>query len=228
MMILRFTVISLVVLNLLLWGWASLQPEPVLRGPAGDPGHIRQISNVPAIRLASEATRLPPGGTQASRQCYTLGPLNSRSVMQSIQDQLSRSVVQLSWHEGTVVVEQGFWVYLEPFDSREEAARAVEQLVARGVRDYYLIPQGPYANAVSVGLYERESQAAARQQSIEALGLGWPVMMEMQRKDEPRYWLDFEIRPDASIQVSSLAAGSPEAQSLEVPCPENEASFPPT
>lgn len=227
-MILRFTVIGLVVLNVLLWGWAALQPEPTSPVEPGDPSRITQISNLPAIRLASEATRLPPGGSQVSRQCYTLGPLSSRMLMQGIQDQLARSVVQLSWHESTAVVEQGYWVYLEPFDSYEEAAEAVGQLVDAGVRDYYLMPRGPHANAISVGLFEQESQAQARKEEIEALGLGWPVSMQMQRKDESRYWLDFEIRPDADIEIASLVAGNAEVQHLEVPCPENEASFPPT
>lgn len=227
-MILRFTVIGLVVLNVFLWGWAALQPEP--RDPAAeaDPARITQISNLPSIRLARESERLPPGGSIASRQCFTLGPLPSRSVMEGIQGELERSVVQLSWHETTAVVEQGYWVYLEPFASYEQAAEAVEQLVAAGVRDYYVMPGGRFANAVSVGLFERQSQAQARKEQIESLDLGWPVVMEMQRKDEPRFWLDFEIRGDANVEVSSLAADHAEAQHLEVPCPENQASFPPT
>lgn len=227
-MVVRFTVIGLVVLNIFLWGWAAIQPKPQ-SGPASkDPARITQIGDLPVIRLASEATRLPPGGSVASRRCYSLGPIASRSAMRSIQDELARDVVQLSWHETSAVVEQGYWVYLEPFGSYEQAAEAVDQLVAQGVRDYYLMPRGPYANAVSVGLYEQRSQAQARQEEIEALGLGWPVAVEMQRKDEVRYWLDFEISGDSDIEVDSVTAHHSGAQHLEVPCPENQASFPPT
>ena len=50
----------------------------------------------------------------------------------------------------------------------------------------------------------------------------------MQRKDEPRFWLDFEIRSDSDIEVASLVEEGSEARHLEVPCAENEASFPPT
>lgn len=228
MMILRLTVIGLVVGNILLWGWAAMQPEPPSTSVIQDPSRITQISGLPAIRLASEDTRVPPGGSLASRRCYTLGPIPSRSTMQSIQAGLARDVVQLSWHETTALVEQGYWVFLEPFDGYEQAAEAVDRLVAHGIRDYYLMPSGPMANAVSVGLYERESQARARKEQIEALNLGWPVAVEMQRKDEPRYWLDFEIRADSGIEVERLAAGLSEAQHLEVPCSANEASFPPT
>jgi hypothetical protein len=183
---------------------------------------------LPAIRLASEAERLPPGGAQASRQCFTLGPIDSRSAMRSIQDELERSVVQLSWHETSAVVEQGYWVYLEPFGSYGQAAEAVEQLLAAGVTDYYVMPEGPFEHAVSVGLYERRSQAETRLAEIEALGLGWPVAMEMQRRDEPRYWLDFEIRDDTDVDIPGLVENAGGAQHLEVPCPENEGSFPPT
>lgn len=227
-MILRFTVIGLVVLNVFLWGWAALQPEPPAAVETSESASVHQIGNLPAIRLASESTRLPPGGEIASRQCFTLGPLPSRTAMQGIQDELARSVVHLSWHETTAVVEQGYWVYLEPFETYEQAAEAVAQLVSKGVRDYYVMPGGRFANAVSVGLFERQSQALARKEQIESLGLGWPVVMDMQRKDEPRYWLDFELRSDSGLEVGNLVAAHSEAQHLEVPCPENQASFPPT
>lgn len=227
-MILRFTVICLVVLNVFLWGWAAIQPEPPKAPGPEDAARINQISGLPTIRLASEVDMMPPGGAQALRQCYTLGPVDSRSAMRRIQDVLEPSVVQLSWHETSAVVEQGFWVYLEPFSSFGQAAEAVDQLVANGVSDYYVMPSGPFANAVSVGLYEQRSQAETRKEQIEALGLGWPVTIGMQRKDEARYWLDFEIRDDSDLDIAGLVSEDGEARYLEVPCPENEASFPPT
>lgn len=227
-MLLRFTVIGLVVVNVFLWGWAAIQPEPVSVPEAEEVARVMQISGVPAIRLAREADLVSPGGLQASRQCYTLGPIESRSAMRAVQDELERSVVQLSWHETTAVVEQGYWVYLEPFSSRAQAAEAVQQLVDRGISDYYVMPNGPNVNAVSVGLYEQRVQAETRKAEIEGLGLGWPVRMEMQRKDESRYWLDFEVRGDAPLEIDQLVADGSQARQLEVPCAENEASFPPT
>ena len=227
-MTLRLIVIGLVVVNVFLWGWAALQPKPnealvvtLAESPGASP-------DVPAIRLTREASVQSPGGSQVSRQCYTLGPLSSRSVTQSIQEELSRAVVQIELHESTAMVEQGFWVYLEPFGSYSQAAEAVTQLLANGVRDYFIMPEGPYAHAVSVGLYDQRSMAEARMRSLEALELGWPIAMEMQRKDEARYWLDFELRPDMEISIEALIADHEGAQNLEVPCRENEASFPPT
>ena len=227
-MILRITVIGLLVFNIVMWGWASLQPKSNHLTGAEEAARILKINGVPSIRLASEANLLSPGGSQAFRQCFTLGPIDSRSAMRRMQDELERAVVQLSWHETTSTIEQGYWVYLEPFGSYDQAAEAVEQLVANGVRDYYVMPKGPYANAVSVGLYDRQSLAQARRIEIEGLGLGWPVTVEMARKDEPRYWLDFEVRSDSVVEIDRLVANGGDAQHLEVPCRENEASFPPT
>ena len=227
-MTLRLTVIGLLVANVFLLGWAMLQPAVLETNEVTDTQPLEQSSELPPIRLAHEAAIQPGGGSQESRQCYTLGPLSSRSAMENIQEVLARSVVQLNWHQTSALVEQGFWVYLEPFGSYSQASEAVAQLVANGVRDYYILPEGPYANAVSVGLYEQRSQAQERLSQIEALGLGWPVMMEMQRKDEPRFWLDFELMPDAELAIEPLLADQEGAQHIEVPCPENEASFPPT
>ena len=227
-MTLRLIVIGLVVANVFLWGWAVLQPEPAQAPKAPEVNQPRALPDVPEIALASEREGLPSGGVQDSRQCFTLGPLGSRSVTLSIQESLSSSVVQINLHESTAVVEQGFWVYLEPFGSYAQASEAVSQLVANGVRDYFIMPEGPYANAVSVGLYEQRSQAETRMRDIEALELGWPLRMEMQRQDEARYWLDFELLPDTETNIESLVADHEGAQHLQVPCRENEASFPPT
>ncbi|HKJ16011.1 MAG TPA: SPOR domain-containing protein [Xanthomonadales bacterium] len=227
-MILRICVLGLVAFNILLIGWALLQPE-LSEGPASDAAdQISRINSLPAIRLASEATGLVPGGSQSSRQCFTLGPLASRSALERIREELENAVINLDWHETTSLVEQGYWVYLEPFSSYEQAAEAVEQLIANGVTDYFVMPDGTFANAISVGLYEQRAQAQTRKDSIDQLGLGWPVAIEMQREDETRFWLDFEVRSDADIEVESLIDENKEARHLEVPCPENEASFPPT
>lgn len=231
-MTLRLIVIGLVVINIFIWGWAALGPQTA--PGSADTSVITQTKppekrlDLPAITLARESAIQSPGGSQSSRQCFTLGPLRSRSVMQTIRDELSSFVVELDWHQTSSVVEQGFLVYMEPFGSYAQASEAVSQLIANGVRDYYIMPDGQYTNAVSVGLYEQRSQAQTRIRDIEALGLGWPLAMEMQRKDEPRFWLDFELRPDREIAVEELIAEDESAQHLKVPCPENEASFPPT
>ena len=227
-MTLRLIVIGLVVANVFLWGWAVLQPEPAGVPVIENLDQFEELPDVPDIRLAREAAVALTVGTQDSRQCFTLGPMSSRSATQAVQEALSGIVVQIQLHESTAMVEQGFWVYLEPFGSYGQAAEAVSQLVNNGIRDYYILPEGPYANAVSVGLYEQRSQAESRVRAIEALELGWPLVMEMQREEEARFWLDFELRPDAETDIESLIADHEGAQHLEVPCRANEASFPPT
>lgn len=230
-MILRIIVIGLFALNLLIWGWKALQPDASEPDAAGHATRAsitaREISGLPAIQLAREAAPVLRGAGQNLRQCFTLGPIASRSDFLRIRDELEPSVVQLSWRETTAVVEQGYWVYLEPFGDFEQASDAVVQLVARGVTDYYVIPRGRFSNAISLGLYERESPAKTRLEQIEALDLGWPVSMGVQREDQERYWLDFEIRRGARVEMKELMAGNEEAQHLEVQCEQGESSFPP-
>ena len=114
------------------------------------------------------------------------------------------------------------------FSSYAEASTAVERLVELGVTDYYVIPNGNYSNAVSLGLYEQESIARQRQADIESFGEGWSVSVEMHRENEARYWLDFETRGESDINWEMLLADTEAAQRLEVQCDANETSFPPT
>lgn len=229
-MYLRLAVFSLITINILLWGWVAVLPEaPGANGQAANNAPpIGPVPGLANIRLAREMNLAARSASEGARQCFTLGPVSSRSVLRELQDELELTVVQLSWRETTAMVEQGYWVYLEPFNNFDQASDAVTQLLERGITDYYIVPRGEYANAISLGIYEREPIARQRMMEIEALDLGWPVSMGMRRQHEPRYWLDFETRGGADIAFGALLSGMEGAQHLEVQCDANETSFPPT
>ena len=61
-------------------------------------------------------------------------------------------------------------VYLPPFESRKAADKVLSELREEGVSDIAVIAKGARKNAVSLGIYAREANAARRVVGLEALG----------------------------------------------------------
>ena len=70
---------------------------------------------------------------------------------------------------------KNYRVYLPPFESRKAADKVLSELREEGVSDIAVIAKGARKNAVSLGIYAREANAARRVVRLEALGYG-PVV----------------------------------------------------
>ena len=61
-------------------------------------------------------------------------------------------------------------VYLPPLEERAKAADKVRELRARGVRDVAIIPKGPVANGISLGVFRVTGNRDRRVAALERLG----------------------------------------------------------
>ena len=61
-------------------------------------------------------------------------------------------------------------VYLPPLQDRAQAADKVREIRARGVRDVALIPEGPLANGISLGVFRLTGNRNRRVAALERLG----------------------------------------------------------
>ena len=65
---------------------------------------------------------------------------------------------------------RNYRVYLTPFESRKAADVALGELREKGVSDMAVIAKGERKNAVSLGIYARQANAAGRVRRLEELG----------------------------------------------------------
>jgi hypothetical protein len=66
----------------------------------------------------------------------------------------------------------GYWVFIPPLASREEANRKVAELQELGVKDYFIVPSsGSSPLAVSLGTYRGEEAAMTRLEALRAKGV---------------------------------------------------------
>lgn len=119
------------------------------------------------------------------RVCQTIGPFVEREQAEAFTarlEALGQSPVQRS---AQVEQPSGYWVYL-PSMPRSEARRTVDELAAKGVKDYFLGRQ----NYISLGIFSDKRMAENRVREIGALG--YRPQLEPRFVTREVFWLDFE------------------------------------
>jgi len=102
----------------------------------------------------------------------------------------------------------GYWVFIPPLASREEANRKVAELQELGVKDYFIVPSnGSSPLAVSLGTYRGEEAAMTRLEALRAKGVRSARVGE--RRSAPQF-------SALEIQGSAAEMGALRAAILEL------------
>jgi len=211
----RIIVISLFVLNVLLAGFQASQ-RPVQKKVA-----TRVIeeedSNIPTIYLFSELLQ-DQDLMSGNRQCFTLGPFHDIVDMNEVRSRLQEVSLSINDRQTQALVEKGYWVFLGPYPSLLEANDALLALYALGLKDIRVLYEGERRNAISLGYYLRQENALKRKQVLEAKG--YEALVRVQRRAEPRYWLDYEQNPGSGLIDLDMQNRPNDFMQRALPCPE--------
>ena len=214
---LRILVISLFVANLLLFAFQrnnpAVQPETTV-APA-----VKKNSNIPTIHLFSEMMQ-DQGLLTGNRQCFSLGPFHSSEGKDEFRLLLQEVSTRINERQTEALVEKGYWVFMQPYDSLLEANQALISLQALGLEDIGVIYDGEWKNAVSLGYFMRQENAQRRKESLESRG--YAPQIRVQRQGEPRYWLDYEQNPGSSLIALDMQNRPNDFMQRTLPCPEED------
>jgi hypothetical protein len=212
---LRIFVISLVVANLLLFGFQSSQPTATVKAR---PSQVAAVdADIPTIHLFSEMLE-DQELIDGNRRCFSVGPFHSIEERDAMYDDLLEIAENVNERQTQALVEKGYWVFMPPYDSRLEANEALLSLQALGLQDISVTFSGAWENAISLGYFMRQENAIRRQQDLEKRG--YSPMMRVQRQSEPRYWLDYEQRPGSGLIALDMQDRPNDFSSRPTPCPE--------
>jgi hypothetical protein len=212
---LRIIVISLFVANVLLAGFQASRPPA--QTEAADSVIEAADSNIPTIHLFSEMMQ-DQGLMSGSRQCFSLGPFHDIEDMYEVRDRLQGISLGTNDRLTQALVEKGYWVYLQPYETLLEANEVLFALQALGLRDIGVIYDGEQKNSISLGYFLRQENALRRKQGLEAKG--YKPMMRVQRQAESRYWLDYEQNPGSSMIALDMQSRPNDFMQRAMPCPE--------
>lgn len=139
-----------------------------------------------AAAVAAPGMTGPAAGAAVS--CASYGPFPSEDAERQAENRLRQLGAQTNGHLVAGRARLGYWVYLPPFSSRQEADAAAALLHKRGLADLYVVTDEANRNAISLGVYNQRPGAEERLKQIRKHG--FKAVLTERFRDEPRYWLD--------------------------------------
>jgi hypothetical protein len=119
--------------------------------------------------------------------CIRLGALESIELAEQLFKRLSAHNVASQIVEQEVLASTDFWVIIPPRPSKKQALRLLKQLQLANI-DSYIVIEGDYANAISLGLFTVKGSAyGIRDKMIES---GYEAVVQEIPRYQKRYWLE--------------------------------------
>lgn len=143
-------------------GAAAAGAAAAAAGPAtpSAPGGPTSPSDAPTGAALAAALR--------AANCVEIGPM---AEAEAVRVQVALDAVAADLAVATQRAEDttSWWVYLPPGPA--DLSKRLAELRERGVTDTYVMPDGPWKGAISLGLFRQEELAASLQKTISGKGV---------------------------------------------------------
>jgi RND family efflux transporter MFP subunit len=164
-------------------------------------------------------------GIAYANECYTIGPLASEKIASELSntvhaiDNTSQPMVNL-----VSTPQKTDYRVLATSQQDPLAAGDLEgYLIDYGVEDIYRLRSGEYEGRVSVGLYGRESNALARQESLRAKGIEAEIVRISRELSTYWIYLSFNSSPNSQFELQTVAMSvAPEASVQQTQCNQQQ------
>lgn len=200
----------LLVVNAVFLGWI------LLRSPEGD--LARSVppagGNLVLLTESVSATATPDRKENAKVEyCLASGPLRDDGTLAVLQANLSRANVSHQVIEHARLAPLGYWVYLPPAETLDLAQETGRRLRRKGIDSFVYVVGAEKANAISLGLFATEPEAAELAAHIRGLGF--------QPQIEQRYSRQIERHVVIATDAAAPAvAGAPPWRTVDCQHPE--------
>lgn len=193
-----------------------------LRAPVSVQAQVQQVQITPEkIRLVN--TPVPPGKSPAAAvtaaACMEWGAFAGAAVARA-DAAMAELDLPASQFRRVTVDASGYWVYIPPLKSRNDAEKSAKALRELGVTDYSVVQeQTQWRNAISLGIFRTDEAAKAFLVSLEKKGVAGAVA---EKRENFLRQVVFYVREPSEITVAKLAAiraTLPASEVRAVPCP---------
>ena len=180
-MLIKKVFISLLALNALLVLYVSMDKKIVVE----DDLSRDFVSVGEKLQVITTTKTLPI--RKVVDHCLSLGPIDTKEMAEQIYQRLNARNVVSEILKKDVLVSTDYWVIIPPRKSERQALRLLKQLQLANI-DSYVVTQGDFSNANSLGLFTVENSAYRIKEKMEAAGFD-SVVQEIPRR-QIRYWVE--------------------------------------
>jgi hypothetical protein len=118
-----------------------------------------------------------------------------------------------------VPLEMRHWVIFPPLPSPESAVAKLDELVAAGLEDAFVINEGIWRNGISLGLFASDEAARRRVLEVEEKGVLGTRVELLPRQGTEFYFVIRSEDPEALKSLSGIKQAYPNSQQSRVACP---------
>ena len=179
--------------------------------------------NVDRLSLRSQSA---PAPKEASSPTVTTDPALcvewrglSREEFFQVRQQLKSLAGERVMSFTEVPLNTRHWVIFPPLPSAESAAAKLSELVAAGLTDAFVVKDGAWRNAISLGLYANDEAARRRVLEVEGKGVLGTRVELLPRQGTDFYFVIRSEDPDALKSLSGIKQAYPNSQQSRVACP---------
>lgn len=215
---LRNLVLFLLLANALVWAWQRWIVPP----EATDALEL-QASRAPELVLLNPAPGSAFAGPAAT--CLRVGPFAAAAEAEQGAEKIAARGLPTELEAEPVEIWVGHWVQVPDLGSRSAANEALEDLMAAGLSDAYVV-RTDSGFKVSLGVF-RDRDRAERVARM-ARGAGFDAMTTDRTKDGEEFWLLVGPMAGAGLDLAGLEpAGDRILRSEAVGCPAGTADSEP-
>ncbi len=179
--------------------------------------------NVDRFSLHSQSAPAPrglsrPRPAMVESLCVEWRGLNLDEFTQ-VREQLKAMVGQRVMSFTEVPLNIRHWVIFPPLPSPQSAAAKLTELAAAGVQDAFVVTDGAWRNAISLGLYADDEAARRRVRDVEDKGVLGTRVELLPRRGTEYYFVIRSEDPDALKSLGGIKQAYPNSQQSRVACP---------
>lgn len=155
--------------------------------------------------VATAAVIEETGDSKTTVQCLRVSGIRSEEQLQILRKSLQElgvDAVETGSESASVKADIKYWVMLPPYPSLTKATETAAALQAVKIKDFFVVRNGEYENAVSLGVFSTRERAERRKAQIAELKDGqWQAKIEEigSATEGEYFWLSFrqgeEVNP---------------------------------
>jgi hypothetical protein len=175
--------------------------------------------NVDRLSLRSQSALSPKETPPAAQALCVEWRGLSRDEFAQVRQQLKSLAGERVMSFTEVPLNTRQWVIFPPLPSAESAAAKLSELVAAGLKDAFVVKDGTWRNAISLGLYADVDAAQRRVLEAEGRGVLGTRVEVLPRQGTDFYFVIRSEDPDTLKSLSGIKQAYPSSRQSRVACP---------